>query len=101
APGRRDSKKIAARLNIKHLAEINKVAGVPLVLHGGSGIQKEFLREAFKNGIAKINVATNIRQPYELGAAESVQKGRENVYQAMLEVIRDELGIEGIAAKLL
>lgn len=101
APSRKDDKKIEARLNIEHLKKINAVAGVPLVLHGGSGIQKAYLREAFKNGIAKINVGTNIRQPYERGAAESVQKGQEAVYAAMLDVIRNELGIEGTAAKLL
>ncbi|MDR1611441.1 MAG: class II fructose-bisphosphate aldolase [Planctomycetota bacterium] len=101
APGRRDDKKIAARLNIEHLKKINAVAGVPLVLHGGSGIQKECLREAFKNGIAKINVGTNIRQPYERGSAESAEKGGEMVYAAMLDVIKNELGVEGTAGKLL
>ncbi|MDR0362686.1 MAG: class II fructose-bisphosphate aldolase [Planctomycetota bacterium] len=101
APGRRDDKKIAARLNIEHLKKINEVAGAPLVLHGGSGIQKEYLREAFKNGIAKLNVGTNIRQPYEKGLEESVEKGRELVYAAMIDVIKNELGVEGTAEKLL
>ncbi|MDR3212146.1 MAG: class II fructose-bisphosphate aldolase [Planctomycetota bacterium] len=101
APGRKDDKKVEAKLNIDHLKKINALAKVPLVLHGGSGIQKAFLREAFKNGIAKINVGTNIRQPYERGAAESVKKGQDLVYQAMLDVIRVELGVEGTAAKLL
>ncbi len=101
APGRKDDKKIAARLNIEHLAKINAVAGVPLVLHGGSGIQKDYLRQAFKTGIAKINVGTNIRQPYERGAAESIEKGQQAAYDAMLDVIKNELGIEGTAAKLL
>jgi Fructose/tagatose bisphosphate aldolase len=94
APGRKDDKKIEARLNIDHLKKINDIAGVPLVLHGGSGIQKAFLREAFKNGIAKINVGTNIRQPYEKGAAESVEKGQQNTYDAMVDVIKNELGVE-------
>ncbi len=100
APGRQDEKKIEARLNIDHLKKINATAGVPLVLHGGSGIQKAYLREAFKNGIAKINVGTNIRQPYERGMKESVEKGQEMVYNAMLDVIKNELGVEGTAAKL-
>lgn len=101
APDRQSEKKIEARLNIDHLKKINAVAGVPLVLHGGSGIQKAFLREAFKNGIAKINVGTNIRQPYERGMAESVEKGQQLAYEAMLDVIKNELGVEGTAAKLL
>lgn len=101
APNRQSEKKIEARLNIDHLKKINAIAGVPLVLHGGSGIQKAYLREAFKNGIAKINVGTNIRQPYERALAESVEKGQQAVYDAMLDVIRNELGVEGTAAKLL
>ncbi len=101
SPGRKDAKKISARLNIDHLKKLNAAANVPLVLHGGSGIQKEYLREAFKAGIAKINIGTTIRQPYEQGAAESVAKGREAVYRAMLEVIHNELGVAGTAAKLL
>ena len=101
APDRQSEKKIEARLNIEHLGKINAIAGVPLVLHGGSGIQKAYLREAFKTGIAKINVGTNIRQPYERGAAESVAKGQDETYKAMLDVIKNELGVEGTAARLL
>lgn len=100
APGRKDDKKIAARLNIDHLVKIRNAANVPLVLHGGSGIQKRYLQQAFKSGIAKINVATSIRQPYEKGALISIDRGREETYRAMLAIIRDELEVEGSAAKL-
>ncbi len=100
APDRKDAKKIAARLNIRHLAAINAAAGVPLVLHGGSGITKEFLLEAFRNGIAKINIATNIRQPYEQGVRESFEKGRDATYRATRNVIENDLELVGLAAKL-
>lgn len=40
------------------LEEINKKAGVPLVLHGGSGISDEDFRKAISLGIAKINIGT-------------------------------------------
>lgn len=100
APDKKDSKKIAARLNIGHLKKINAAAGVPLVLHGGSGIQKEYLREAFASGIAKINVGTTVRQAYEKGARISPEKAAEETYKSVVEVIRDEYAIEGTAAKL-
>lgn len=100
APGRKDEKKVAARLNIDHLEKIRDATNVPLVLHGGSGIRKEYLQGAFKAGIAKINVGTSIRQPYERGVAESLEKGCEAAYQATLQVIRDELDIKGIASRL-
>ncbi|MCD7895144.1 MAG: class II fructose-bisphosphate aldolase [Planctomycetaceae bacterium] len=100
APDRKDAKKIAARLNIRHLAAINAAAGVPLVLHGGSGITKEYLQEAFRNGIAKINIATNIRQPYEQAVGESPEKAVEATYRATREVIEHDLDLVGLAAKL-
>ena len=59
-------KKPEARLDIAHIAELSAATGhMPLVLHGGSGIKQEYILRAMENGIAKINVATEIRQPYE------------------------------------
>ncbi|MCC8166279.1 MAG: class II fructose-bisphosphate aldolase, partial [Planctomycetes bacterium] len=82
------------------LAAINAAAGVPLVLHGGSGITKEFLLESFRNGIAKINIATNIRQPYEQAVSDSPEKGRDATYRATRNVIENDLELVGLAAKL-
>ena len=94
----RDKEKVAARLNIEHLRTIGDRVQRPIVLHGGSGIQRESLREAFKNGIAKINIGTTLRQVYEEGARESVQRGQENVYSKTVWLNIEELGIEGSAA---
>ncbi len=33
---------------------------VPIVLHGGSGTPKEQVQEAIRNGIRKINIATDV-----------------------------------------
>lgn len=49
------------KLDIELLAEINQKCGIPLVLHGGSGIPAEAIRAAVKNGICKINLATEIK----------------------------------------
>ena len=46
------------RLDI--LKEINAACGIPLVLHGGSGIPEESISACIKNGITKINVNTEI-----------------------------------------
>jgi fructose/tagatose bisphosphate aldolase len=63
--------------------------------HGGSGIKKAYLLEGFKHGIAKINIGTTIRQAYEQGVKESTEKGFERTYQAMVEVITQELEVKG------
>lgn len=51
-------------LNIKRLAEIDAATDAKLVLHGGTGIPEEQIREAVKNGINKINVGTLIYTTY-------------------------------------
>ena len=42
------------------LEKINAACGIPLVLHGGSGIPEEKIRACIERGIAKINVNTEI-----------------------------------------
>ena len=93
-------KKVAARLNIERLRQIHQTTGVPLVLHGGTGIRKQSILDSIQNGIAKINVATAIRQPYEQTIGQGVSAAQEAVYNAMLSVIRDDLEIENSATLL-
>ena len=96
----RTEKKTEARLDIGQLQRIDDAVQVPLVLHGGTGIPKTYLMESFKHGIAKINIATAIRQPYERWMGSSVRKAQEAVYKEMLEIIGNQLEIGGSASKL-
>ena len=82
-----DDKKVAARLNIEHLGKISDAIGVPLILHGGSGIELA----AIKKGMTKINVGTQLRQVYESGLreADSIEKGQQNVYDTVTALIND------------
>jgi len=97
---RKSEKKIEARLDINRLDEIRKAVGIPLVLHGGTGISKEYVIKSIQHGIAKVNVATAIRQPYEKALRESVAAGQEAVYRAMLAILREDLEIADSAARL-
>ena len=97
----KSQKKLQARLNIEHLHCLREATDVPLVLHGGSGIQKEFLIQAFGAGISKINIGTTIRQAYESLCQESLQKAQEKVYNVVVGLITDELEVAGSAAVLL
>ncbi len=96
----RDQKKVEARLDLAHLGRLRDAAGVPLVLHGGTGIAKSYITAAIGQGIAKINVATAIRQPYERAARESQEAACAAAYDAVVRTVRDELGIEGSAERL-
>jgi len=93
----RVEKKPTARLNIEHLKTINDKVGIPLVLHGGTGIAKEYLMQSFKAGITKINIATAIRQPYERLMHTSVKKAQEAVYSEMIDILNNQIEIAGSA----
>ena len=97
---RKSERKIEARLDINRLDEIREAVGIPLVLHGGTGIRKEYIIKSIQHGIAKVNVATAIRQPYEKAVQESLAAGQEAVYRAMLAIIREDLEIGNSAARL-
>jgi len=89
----KNAKKFEARLNIERLRQLRDAAGIPLVLHGGSGIQQDYVLEAISNGIAKINVGTAIRQPYEQNVARGIKSAQNAVYEATLQILNNELRI--------
>ncbi|MDY2714141.1 MAG: class II fructose-bisphosphate aldolase [Candidatus Borkfalkiaceae bacterium] len=47
-------------LNIERLKEISGKIKVPLVLHGGSGLSDDDFKNTIRNGIAKVNIFTDL-----------------------------------------
>ncbi len=93
----KDKKKVEAKLNLEHLDKLRQSTGVPLVLHGGSGVKQEYLLAAIKRGIAKVNVGTEIRQAYETALRETgrVSAAQDAVYERTCWLIRDYFGLAG------
>ena len=93
----KDQKKPAAKLDIERISELRQALNIPLVLHGGSGIENDYITRGIKAGIAKINVGTELRQPYERAMRErnDVEYARECVYTRCRELIRDFLHTAG------
>ena len=93
----KDKKKVEARLNLDHLERLRQATGIPLVLHGGSGVKREHLLAAIQKGIAKVNIGTEIRQAYEsaLRVSESVAAAQDAVYERTCWLIRDYFGLAG------
>ena len=91
-----DQKKVAARIDIDHLRKLREATGVPLVLHGGSGVQRDYVLEAIKNGIAKVNVGTEIRQAYDAAfKTGGVAGGVEATYERTKSILVDYFGLGG------
>jgi fructose-bisphosphate aldolase class II len=53
----------------------DNVAGVGLVLHGGSGTPEESVRQAISNGIVKININTELRIAFSEGLRTALAGG--------------------------
>ena len=60
-------------IDLDRLRKINEALDMPLVLHGGSGTPPGILRRAIINGIAKINICTDIHKVWLEGI--SIAKG--------------------------
>lgn len=65
------------KIDLNVLAEISKVAPVPLVLHGGSGIPFETIRAMRQYGMMKINIASDLRQAYIRAVARRYEENHE------------------------
>ncbi len=102
AAGQRDLKKVEARVNLQRLEQLSEATAVPLVLHGGSGIRADSVREATKRGICKVNVGTEIRQAYEVALKEtsSIAGAQQAVYDRTRWLVHEYFGITGIRAKV-
>ena len=48
------------KLNIERLKEIADAVSVPLVLHGGSGLSDDDFKNTIREGIAKVNIFTDL-----------------------------------------
>ncbi|MCM8761842.1 MAG: class II fructose-bisphosphate aldolase [Candidatus Omnitrophica bacterium] len=96
-----DTDKVEARLDIEHIKKIGSITKKPLVLHGGTGIKKEYIKAGIKAGIAKINIGAAIRKAYENGMKKSLKEAQEEVYKTAVYLIREELEIENSITKIL
>ena len=94
----KSQKKPTARLNLDHLQKLKEATGIPLVLHGGSGVDQSYVNQAGKFGISKINVGTEIRQAYEteIQKSGSVVKAQDAVYDRVADLVKNYYCIRGI-----
>jgi ketose-bisphosphate aldolase len=102
AAGARDQKKPEARLNLERLAELSAATGCPLVLHGGSGIQQQYVLDSFKHGITKVNVGTEIRQAYEqaLRTRNDIEAAQQACYERTHNLLSEWFCIAGIQGQV-
>ncbi len=98
----KDQKKVEARLDIEQIKKIRSATGIPLVMHGGSGVQRPYLLEAIRNGMTKVNIGTEIRQAYEDAYRQSQDIGaaQEACYERTCWLLSDYFNLSGTRAQV-
>ena len=68
-----------AGLNFEVLEAISKVVGegMPLVLHGGTGIPAEMIKKAISLGVSKINVNTECQLAFAAATRKYIEEGKD------------------------
>ena len=65
-------------LDFKALAEIKKEIGeMPIVLHGGTGIPTDMIKEAISLGVSKINVNTECQLEFAAETRKYIEAGKD------------------------
>jgi fructose-bisphosphate aldolase, class II len=66
-------------LHLDVIASIRQTAGVPLVLHGGSGISHEEFVKAIEAGIAVVHISTELRVAYRGALMQSLTEHPDEI----------------------
>lgn len=66
-------------LNVERIKELREAGGVPVVLHGGSGISDEDFIKAIQSGISIVHINTEIRVAYRKGIEEGLKENPDEI----------------------
>lgn len=72
-------------LDIQRIKEIHSVTGIPLVLHGASGVPEDEVRAAVGAGVHKFNADTDLRHAFRAGIEALWAQGDRQLEEAMAE----------------
>ena len=65
------------QLGFAEMEQYSRETGLPLVLHGGSGIPKDMIQKAIHAGEAKINVNTEVQKSFTKGVRAYIESGAD------------------------
>ena len=95
------------KLDFERIRVIAEKTGIPLVLHGGSGLSDTDFKTAVKEGVAKVNIFTDIDKAGKRGIEAGLAAGEKSMMglipyeiDAMKEVVRDKILLFGSNGKV-
>lgn len=100
-------------LNFEALAKINSATGkMPLVLHGGTGIPEQMIKQAISLGVSKINVNTECQLSFAAATRKYIEEGKDLEgkgfdprkllgpgTKAIVETVKEKIALFGSANK--
>jgi fructose-bisphosphate aldolase, class II len=95
-------------LDLDRLRAIRQVVDVPLVLHGSSGVNDEYVTQGIRLGLAKVNVATQLNQSFTRAIRQKLaddpglvdpRRYLELGRAAMVETVRERIRFFGASGK--
>ena len=93
------------KLDFDRIEAISQKTGIPLVLHGGSGLSDSDFKTAVKLGISKINIFTDIDKAGKRGIEKGLSAGAKTMMELMpyetdemKKVVREKISLFGSAA---
>lgn len=94
--------KLPPKLDFDRIKQIADITGIPLVLHGGSGLSDDDFRTATSLGICKVNIFTDIDRAGKEGIEKGIAEGKNSIYElipyeiaAMKQVVKNKLSLFG------
>ena len=78
-------------LDFDRLKEIRKATDVPLVLHGGSGLTDDDFRGVIRDGIAKVNIFTDLCEAGKRACLENADLSYLEMRNKKVEAIKEEV----------
>ena len=94
--------KFPPKLDFDRISDIADRTGVPLVLHGGSGLSDSDFRTAVQRGICKVNIFTDIDKAGKAGIEEGIAAGAKTLMglipysiAAMKKVVANKMELFG------
>lgn len=98
--------KFPPKLDFERISDIAAATGLPLVLHGGSGLSDDDFRTAVKRGICKINIFTDIDTAGKRGVEKGIDAGAKSMMELipyeieeMKKVVREKMRLFGSVGK--
>lgn len=79
-------------IDFERLQEICRVVGVPVALHGSSGLSTDVIKRAISCGVKKVNIGTDLKSLYTTSLRDFLVKHpEEHEPRKVFAYVRDEL----------